>query len=136
LGAVVAATVALGFALHAIADAISHSVVAGGPQSSGFIADAVRDWVIVPATSAGVPRWPGNVGFVGLVCLLITLVQLRGRWRTILLVPTIYLAACVWEARLVVEPSVTRLILLGAILIVTMNARPQGLLGARRVEIV
>jgi branched-chain amino acid transport system permease protein len=135
LGAVVAATVALGFALHAIADAISHSVVAGGPQSSGFIADAVRDWVIVPATSAGVPRWPGNVGFVVLVCLLITLVQLRGRWRTILLVPAIYLAACVWEARLVSEPSVTRLILLGAILIVTMNARPQGLLGARRVEI-
>jgi ABC-type branched-subunit amino acid transport system permease subunit len=136
LGIVAAATIALGFALHAIADAISHSVVAGGPQSSGWIADVLRDWVIVPATSVGVPRWPGNVGFVVLIGLLVALVQLRGRWRTILLVPTIYLAACVWEARLVAEPSVTRLILLGAILIVTMNARPQGLLGSRRVEIV
>jgi ABC-type branched-subunit amino acid transport system permease subunit len=36
----------------------------------------------------------------------------------------------------VANPSITRLILLGAILIVVMNARPQGLLGSRRVEIV
>jgi len=51
-------------------------------------------------------------------------------------VPTLYLASCVWEARLVTVPAITRLILLGAILIVVMNARPAGLLGARRVEIV
>jgi ABC-type branched-subunit amino acid transport system permease subunit len=42
----------------------------------------------------------------------------------------------VWEARLVAQPSITRQILLGAILIVMMNARPQGLLGSRRVEVV
>ena len=70
------------------------------------------------------------------VCLLIALVQLRGRWRTALLVPTIYLAACVWEARLAAEPSITRQILIGAILVVMMNSRPQGLLGARRVEVI
>ena len=40
-------------------------------------------------------------------------------------------AAFVWENRLVVEPSITRLILIGVILIVLMNARPQGLLGTR-----
>jgi ABC-type branched-subunit amino acid transport system permease subunit len=50
--------------------------------------------------------------------------------------PTLCLAAFVWENRLVVEPSITRLILLGVILIVLMNARPQGLLGSARVEIV
>jgi ABC-type branched-subunit amino acid transport system permease subunit len=33
-------------------------------------------------------------------------------------------------------PAITRLILLGAILIVVMAWRPAGLLGARRVEIV
>ena len=37
---------------------------------------------------------------------------------------------------LAVEPSITRQILIGAILIVMMNARPQGLLGKRRVEVV
>jgi ABC-type branched-subunit amino acid transport system permease subunit len=35
---------------------------------------------------------------------------------------------------LIVEYQVTRQIMIGAILIVMMNARPQGLLGARRVE--
>jgi ABC-type branched-subunit amino acid transport system permease subunit len=50
-------------------------------------------------------------------------------------VPTLYLAAFVWENRLDFEPSTTRLIVLGALLIVLMNARPQGLLGTSRVEI-
>jgi branched-chain amino acid transport system permease protein len=137
LAAVLAATVALGFAVHAIVKAISASAVAGGPQSSGWIASALRDWVVVPANNAHVvPTQPGNIAFVALICLLIALVQIKGRWRTILLVPTLYLAVVVWEWRLVAEPSITRLILLGAILIVTMNARPQGLLGKRRVEIV
>jgi ABC-type branched-subunit amino acid transport system permease subunit len=132
LGAVVAATVAFGFAMHAIVSAISSSAVAGGPQSSGWIADATRHWVIVPANPTG----PGNIGFVLLICMLVAIVQLRGRWRTLLLVPTLYLAACVWEARLVAQPAITRQILVGAILIVMMNARPQGLLGSRRVEVV
>jgi ABC-type branched-subunit amino acid transport system permease subunit len=130
LGAVLAATVAFGFAAHAIAGAISASAVAGAPQSGGWIADALRDWVIVPAN----PQTPGNWGFVVLVCLLIALVQVSSRWRTILLVPAIYLASFVWETRLVVEPSITRQLMIGAILIVMMNARPQGLLGQRRVE--
>jgi branched-chain amino acid transport system permease protein len=132
LGAVLGATVAFGFIAHAIVNAISASAVAGGPQSSGWISDAVRDWVIVP-TSAD--RF-GNIAFVVLICLLIALVQLRGRWRAALLVPVLYLASCVWEARLVAAPSITRQLLIGAILIVMMNARPQGLLGSRRVEVV
>jgi ABC-type branched-subunit amino acid transport system permease subunit len=36
---------------------------------------------------------------------------------------------------LVDNPSVARLILLGALLIALMNARPQGLLGTARIEI-
>ena len=130
LGAVLAATVAFGFAAHAIAGAISASAVAGSPQSGGWIADALRDWVIVPAN----PQTPGNWGYVALVCLLIALVQVSSRWRTILLVPAIYLASFVWETRLVVEPAITRQLMIGAILIVMMNGRPQGLLGQRRVE--
>ena len=130
LAAVLAATAALGFAAHAIAGAISAKAVAGGPQSTGWIATALRDWVIVPAN----PEVAGNFGFVVLVCLLIALVQVKGRWRTILLVPTLYLASFVWETRLSVEPAITRQLLIGAILIVMMNGRPQGLLGARRVE--
>ncbi|HEV8155893.1 MAG TPA: branched-chain amino acid ABC transporter permease [Gaiellales bacterium] len=131
LGLVLVATVVLGFAAHAIAAAISSSAVATGPQSGGWLGDGLRDWIIVPAN----PQTAGNVGFVVLVCLAIALVQVKGRWRTILLVPTIYLAAFVWETRLVVEPSITRQLMIGAILIVMMIARPQGLLGQRRVEV-
>jgi ABC-type branched-subunit amino acid transport system permease subunit len=76
----------------------------------------------------------GNWGFVALICLLVALVQVRSRWRTILLPPTLYLAAFVWETRLAAEPAITRQLMIGAILIVMMNARPQGLLGSRRVE--
>ena len=130
LGLVVAATAAFGFAAHAIARAISPRAVAGGPVSTGWIGRALHDWVIVPAN----PQIPGNWGFVLLVCLLIALVQVKGRLRMILVAPTLYLASFVWETRLAAEPSITRQLMIGAILIVTMNARPQGLLGQRRVE--
>jgi ABC-type branched-subunit amino acid transport system permease subunit len=73
---------------------------------------------------------------VALICLLIALVQVGPRWRTVLLPPTLYLAAFVWETRLSAEPAVTRQLMIGAILIVMMNARPQGLLGQRRVEAI
>jgi ABC-type branched-subunit amino acid transport system permease subunit len=132
LGAILGATVVLGLVAHTIAKAISPSAVAGGPQSGGWIANLLHDWVIVPANATRA----GNIGYVVLICMLIALVQLKGRWRDILIVPTLYLAACVWEGRLVDQPSITRQILLGVILIVMMNARPQGLLGSRRVEVV
>ena len=130
LAIVLAATAAFGFAVHAIASAISASAVARGPASGGWIGAILRDWVIVPAD----PRVPGNIGFVLLICLLIALVQIKGRWRPVLLVLTIYLGAFVWETRLAAEPAITRQLMIGAILIVMMVARPQGLLGQRRVE--
>jgi ABC-type branched-subunit amino acid transport system permease subunit len=52
------------------------------------------------------------------------------------LVPTLYLTAMVWENILALNPSVTALILFGAMLIALMTVRPQGLLGTARVEIV
>jgi ABC-type branched-subunit amino acid transport system permease subunit len=132
LAAVAAGTVVFGLVAHAIVNTISAAATAGGPQSTGWIADVVRHWVIVPAN----PESFGNIGFVVLICLVIALAQTRGLRRTLLIPPTLYLATCVWEARLVAEPSITRQILIGAILIVMMNARPQGLLGSRRVEVV
>ena len=130
LALVLAATVALGYAVHAIAAAVSGSAVAGAPNSTGRIASALHDWVVVPANATVAGNW----GFVALICLLVALVQVRSRWRTILLPPTLYLASFVWETRLAAAPAITRQLMIGAILIVMMNARPQGLLGSRRVE--
>src|SRR5215472_1643173 len=121
LGAVLAATAALGLIAHAIVGAIWPSAVAGAPQSTGWLGALLSHWVIVPAN----PTVPGNYMFVLMVCLLIALVQVKGRWRTILLPPTIYVAALAWEMRLAAEPSITRQLMIGAILIVMMNARPR-----------
>ena len=103
-----------------------------------------RAWVVRldrgrPARPASLDGWVhpsrdptrlGNIGFVA---------AHRGRaradascagcWRTCCSCPTLYLAAFVWENLLVAEPSVTRILLLGALLVVLMTWRPQGLFG-------
>jgi ABC-type branched-subunit amino acid transport system permease subunit len=130
LGAMLAGIVALGLVAHAIVGAISSSATAGAPGSGGWIGSVVKDFVIVPLQPASY----GNILYVVLICAVIALVRLQGIRRRLLIVPTVYLAACCWEARLVVNPSITTQIMIGAILIVTMAARPNGLLGTTRVE--
>jgi branched-chain amino acid transport system permease protein len=132
LGVVLMATVLLGLAVHAVAGALWPSAVAGGPQSGGWIATVIRDWVIVPANAPTL----GRFAYALLVCLVIALVRVKGRWRAALLVPTLYVASVAWEAILITpsEVAVTQRILLAAILIVIMISRPQGIFGTRRVE--
>jgi ABC-type branched-subunit amino acid transport system permease subunit len=132
LVATFAGVIGFGFAAHAIVGAISHSAVDGTPGSVGWIGQVMRHFVIVPAN----PMSYGNVLFVLLICALVGLMRLKGVWRLIAAVPTVYFAACCWEARLSVDPSITAQIMIGGILIVMMAVRPQGLLGTRRVEVV
>jgi ABC-type branched-subunit amino acid transport system permease subunit len=132
LGLVLASTAVLGVALHAIVGAISPAATGGTPGSTGWIGDLVSHWVIVPKDATTY----GNILYIATICLVFALINVRQRWRPYLLVPTIYIAACCWESRLIVNPSITAQILIGAILIATMSARPQGLLGTLRVEVV
>jgi ABC-type branched-subunit amino acid transport system permease subunit len=132
LGALLAGTVAFGLILHAVVGAISSSATAGHPGSVGWIGSAVSHWVIVPSDAATY----GNILFIAMICLVIALVRFEGTRRLLLAVPTIYVAACCWESRLIVNPAITTQIMLGAILIVTMAARPNGLLGAKRMEVL
>jgi ABC-type branched-subunit amino acid transport system permease subunit len=132
VGGIVAAVVGFGFAVHGIASAFWSRGVEGTPPGEGWLTDAMTHWVLVPSN-------PGDLGryaYVGLVALVVSLAFVRGIWRRVLVVPLIYLAACVWENVLVGEPATTRLILLGALLVVLMNLRPEGLFGTARVEIV
>ena len=71
---------------------------------------------------------------LAVVVLVITL--LHGWARYALLVPTLYLAAFVWDNVMLTQPDPARYIVLGLILIALMIIRPNGLLGERRVEIV
>jgi hypothetical protein len=132
LAAVLAGIAAFGFAANAIVGAISPAAVAGQPGSSGWIGHLVSNWVIVPAHASTY----GNVLYIVLILMVLWIIRLQGTRRLLVIVPTVYVAACCWESRLIVNPSITTQIMIGAVLIVTMAARPQGLLGSRRVEIV
>ena len=88
--------------------------------------------MIVPSN----PVSYGNILFILVIVLVLVLIRVQGTARLLLVVPTVYLAACCWESRLIVNPAITTQIMLGVILIVTMAARPNGLLGTRRVEVV
>ena len=103
------------------------SAAIGGPLGA-----FLNSWQLYPTH----PMKIGNYCFVILVFVVMGLTLLQGWKRWVALMPTIYLASFVWENRLVMEPSITRLILIGVILIVLMNMRPQGMLGTSRVEIV
>jgi branched-chain amino acid transport system permease protein len=130
LAAVVAGTIAFGFAAYAVITALWPASNDGTGAVSGALGRALEHWVPIPAD----PTQAGNWGFVALVVLILVLTTLKPFWRNIVLVPTLYLTVFVWDARLAFEPSITRLIMIGVILIVLMNARPQGLIGATRVE--
>jgi branched-chain amino acid transport system permease protein len=129
---VAGSTLLFGFVMHAIARGIDATWVAGPPGAGGF-AEFVQHWVIAPEHPA---RWIAPVTYVGVIAIALLCTMLRGLVRDIVLVPTLYLGAFVWDNVMLSKPEPARYIILGLILIVLMVLRPNGLLGERRVEIV
>jgi branched-chain amino acid transport system permease protein len=125
------ATLGLGFVVHAICGAVDRSWVAG--EHAGGFAGLVNHWVVAPAHLAS---WISPVTYIGVIAAALVCTLLRGVLRDVALVPTLYLAAFVWENVMLSKPEPARYIVLGLILIVLMILRPNGLLGERRVEIV
>ncbi len=102
------------------------------PVSAGLATLAQR-WLVFPQNPTGV----GNIAFVVVVALLMAVSRMRSAYlRFGLLIPTLYLLAFVWETRLAAQPSVTRLLFFGAILVLLMTYRPHGLFGKPRVEVM
>jgi len=129
---VVGGTLALGFALVAMADAWFPRWTAGHP-GEGKLAHWVSHWMLLPSDATQIANW----AYALTIALILVLTLLHGWWRTIVMIPTIYVGAFAWENLLVEQTAgATRFLLLGALLVVLMNARPQGLFGTARVEIV
>lgn len=121
-----------GLAIKAIVGGAAPETLAPISESE-TIGGAIRNWLALPAK----PTEPGNLAFGALIGMLMLVARLKNAaGRFVALIPTLYLLAFVWETRLSQEPSVTRLLLVGALLVVLMNYRPNGLLGQRRVEVV
>ena len=145
LAAVLGGLVAFGVLMHVIIGAAWSRGVHGGILNSagtfsggGSIGWAIRHWLVLPADTYQVGGYTVyNYLVVLLIALILCLTLVHGVWRDLLLIPTIWLGALVYEARLIEEGSgATRFLLLGVGLIVIMARRPQGLLGKPRVEIV
>lgn len=129
---VLAATLVFGFVVHALAGAIDDTWTTTASPEADSVTRFLDAWVVIP-TSPGDSR---TVAYVGLVALVLLATTVKGVWRWLALVPTLYLAAFVWENVMSQQPDVTRFVLLGAMLVGVMVTRPSGLLGERRVEIV
>ncbi len=94
---------------------------------------AVGLWLPVAAD----PTLAGNLSFLASIVMVLLVTRLKRQpWRFIALIPTLYLLAYAWETRMSKEPSITRLMFVGILLVVLMIYRPNGLLGQRRVEVV
>jgi ABC-type branched-subunit amino acid transport system permease subunit len=132
LAAVVAGTVALGLLVHNVAAVVwPRGVARTAIEGQDLLGRAIDNWLLLPTQ----PGMIANVAFVLLLTSVLALTQVGRTVRLLALPPTLYLAAFVWENKLVFHPSITRLLLLGALLVVLMNLRPQGLFGTARVEI-
>ncbi len=129
---VLAATVAFGFVVHAVAGAFGDSWTASAPADADFVTRTVDGWVVIPESIGHAKPF----SYILLIALLLFATTLKGVRRLVVLVPTLYLAAFVWENVLSKDVNVTRYILLGALLVGIMVVRPSGILGERRVEIV
>jgi branched-chain amino acid transport system permease protein len=126
---VIGGTIALGFVVNAIATAVWASGTK--PTSFGGQSPTMSSWVVELTD----PTKAGAYGYAVLIGAVLGLTLLKGWVRKAALIPVLYLAAFVWENELVLNPSVTALILLGSLLVALMIVKPAGLLGKARVEI-
>jgi branched-chain amino acid transport system permease protein len=144
LAGFLAALAAFGVIVNQVVGAVWPRGVAGpiatGPitfTTHGFLATVIRHWQVLPDKTYTVPNYTiGHYAFVIVIGLVLLLTTVHGRRRWVLLVPTVWAAAFVWENLLIEQSATVRPLLLGVILIVLMTTRPAGLFGQTRVEVV
>jgi branched-chain amino acid transport system permease protein len=130
--ALAAGTVAFGIVAHFVVDKVWPEGVGGQSAGQTRIDSLVEGWAIIPSD----PQTWNRVMYLVLIAGVLSLTLVRGWRRIVLAAPVLYLAISIWESAMLPQPAVARYLLIGAMLVGLMAARPQGLLGAHRVEIV
>jgi ABC-type branched-subunit amino acid transport system permease subunit len=78
----------------------------------------------------------GNTAFLLLIGSGLALTTVAAKWRPIGGGVVAYIGMLAWENRLAEQASITRQLLVGAALVAIMASRPQGIFGAKRVEVL
>ena len=123
--------VALGYLVRVAALTVWDESILGTANDT-FLSGLVDGWLLILGDAQDAAS---NIAFVLAIIAVLAVITTTGWRRAALLIGTIYLAVFVWENKLALQPSVTRQLLFGGVLVVMMVLRPQGLLGTRRVEI-
>ncbi len=131
---ILAALAVGGVIIHAVFAGLAPDALLVPDEKLSLISNLVQHWLPIPL-NVPLATNLGNLAFFAVVILLVLLTQVPKNARIFPLIVTLYLLAFVWETRLSKEPSTTNLLLTGAMLVILMNYRPQGLFGQRRVEI-
>lgn len=130
--AVLGSMVIIGFIMNGIFLAAGVPYLKTSEWIEGPLAPVLGVWVFMPENRILF----GNVAFVLLIIAVGWMITRSRRTRLIALPFVLWLAIFTWEVRLLLEPSITRQLLIGALLVVLMAARPQGLFGKPRVEVL
>jgi branched-chain amino acid transport system permease protein len=130
--ALAAGTIVFGLVAHFVVERAWPEGVAGQSAGQTRVDGWVEGWAIIPSD----PQTWNRVMYIVLIAGVLALTVVRGWWRLALAAPVLYLAISIWESAMLPQPSVARYLLIGAMLVGLMAARPQGLLGQQRVEIV
>ncbi|MEJ7647555.1 MAG: branched-chain amino acid ABC transporter permease [Nakamurella sp.] len=129
---VLAATVAVGFAINIVLLAVGVPYLSAAEWTQGVIGELLGRWLFVPQDRL---LW-GNVAFVLLIIAVAAFSRMHGRAKMWFLPLLLWLSVFVWMVRLSTEASLTRQLVIGATLVVLMIARPQGIFGKQRVEVL
>jgi branched-chain amino acid transport system permease protein len=127
-----AGTIVFGIVAHEVVARVWPEGVAGTSAGATRFDALAEGWAIIPSD----PQTWNRVMYVVLIAGVLALTVVRGWRRIILAAPVLYLAVSIWESAMLPQPAVARYLLIGAMLVGLMAARPQGLLGAHRVEVV
>jgi branched-chain amino acid transport system permease protein len=131
VASVAAGVAAFGYLVRQAALAIWDETILGVANDT-FLSRLVDDWVLIIGEQQDIVS---NYAFVLAVAGVLGVMMSQGLGKAVFMVPTVYLAILVWENKLALQPSVTRQLLFGGVLMVMMAVRPQGVLGTPRVEI-
>ncbi len=131
LAAVIAGVFTFGLVLRLAVLGIWDESILGTPNDT-LTGELLDGWLLILGEHQDLVA---NYAFVLTVIGVLVVIVSKGWWKLAAFAPTIYLAMFVWENKLALQPSVTRQLLFGGVLMVMMAVRPQGFLGIRRVEI-